>query len=73
MKQTAADDIKNLKMSADVIYGLRDMLVIRGKVATIFGADATHITAHTINARHSITKVTAKFLARRLDAATKDS
>ncbi|HEY1063744.1 MAG TPA: alpha/beta hydrolase [Candidatus Saccharimonadales bacterium] len=69
MKQTAATDIRELKMPADVIYGSRDMLVIRGKVATIFGADAAHITAHTIKARHRITKVTANFLAERLEAA----
>ena len=69
MKQTAADDIQKLTMPADVIYGSRDMLVIRGKVTNIFGADATHITAHTIKARHRITKVTAHFLAERLAAA----
>lgn len=70
MKQTAADDIKHLLMPADVIYGSRDMLVIRGKVETIFGKDVPHVTGHTIRARHRITVVTAKFLAQRLQAAT---
>lgn len=69
MKQTAATDIHELRMPADVIYGSRDMLVIRGKVASIFGTDAPHITAHTIKARHRITKLTATFLADRLEAA----
>ncbi|MDB5170070.1 MAG: hypothetical protein JWN82_466 [Candidatus Saccharibacteria bacterium] len=69
MQQTAANDIKQLQMPADVIYGSRDMLVIRGKVATIFGDDVDHITAHTIKARHRITPVTAQFLAERLEAA----
>jgi pimeloyl-ACP methyl ester carboxylesterase len=69
MKQTAASDIKKLKMPAEVIYGSRDMLVIRGKVTAIFGLDVDHITAHTIKARHRITPVTAEFLAERLKVA----
>jgi len=68
MKQTAASDIKHLKMAADVIYGSRDMLVIRGKVATIFGEDTSHITAHTIKENHRITPQAADFLAERLHA-----
>lgn len=69
MTQTAASDIRVLRMPAEVIYGSRDMVVIRGKVASIFGSDAPNITAHTIKARHRITKVTANFLAERLEAA----
>jgi pimeloyl-ACP methyl ester carboxylesterase len=69
MKQTAASDIKKLRMPAEVIYGSRDMLVIRGKVQSIFGLDVDHITAHTIKARHRITPVTADFLAERLKVA----
>jgi pimeloyl-ACP methyl ester carboxylesterase len=69
MQQTAADDIHRLQMAADVIYGSRDMVVIRGKVANVFGKDVEHITAHTINTRHRITTVTANFLASRLEAA----
>ncbi len=69
MRQTAADDIKQLRMPADVIYGSRDMFVIRGKVTTIFGSDATHITGHTIRARHRITLKAARFIAERIAAA----
>jgi hypothetical protein len=69
MKQTAAHDIKKLRMPAEVIYGSRDMLVIRGKVTAIFGLDVNHVTAHTIKARHKITSVTADFLAERLEEA----
>lgn len=71
MAQTAASDIHELRMPAEVIYGLRDMVVIRGKVANIFGSDVPNITTHTINARHRITKVTANFLAERLEAAAR--
>lgn len=69
MKQTAGDDIKHLRMPADVIYGSRDMLVIRGKVATIFGSDLTHLTSHTIRAGHRISPAAASFIESRLEAA----
>lgn len=69
MEQTAADDIKQLKMPMDVIYGSRDRLVIRGKTQAIFGEDAVHITAHTIRETHSITKKASSFLAERIEAA----
>lgn len=72
MKQTAATDIKKLQVPAEVIYGSRDMLVIRGKVTAIFGVDVNHITTHTIKARHRITPVTADFLATRLEAAVSE-
>jgi pimeloyl-ACP methyl ester carboxylesterase len=67
MKQTAADDIKNLKMPMDVIYGRLDMLVIRGKPELIFGKDNTNITAHTIRARHEITVSASRFLIERIE------
>lgn len=69
MTQTGADDIKNLYMPADVIYGSRDMLVIRGKVETVFGSDVGNITGHTIKARHRISNVAACFLAERIESA----
>ncbi len=69
MKQTAADDIKHLLMPADVIYGSRDMLVIRGKVQTIFGSDSLNVTGHTIKARHRITPAAAKFIHERIITA----
>lgn len=70
MQQTAPDDIKHLKMTADVIYGSRDMFVIRGKVTTIFGSDAvSKLTGHTVRASHKISVKAAKFIAGRLQAA----
>lgn len=70
LTQTAADDIKHLKMPADVVYGTRDIVVIRGKVADIFGVDATHVTGHTVRASHRISITSAKFLAQRIEHAT---
>jgi cis-3-alkyl-4-acyloxetan-2-one decarboxylase len=69
MKQTAAADIKGLKVPMDVIYGRLDMLVIRGKPEVIFGADKTNITAHTIRAQHEISKRASRFLVQRITAA----
>ncbi|HEY1835579.1 MAG TPA: hypothetical protein VGG13_02035 [Candidatus Saccharimonadales bacterium] len=69
MQQTAADDIKHISAPLDVIYGRRDMLVIRGKPLKIFGEDALErIAAHTINARHAISPAASKFIALRIEA-----
>lgn len=68
MRQTAADDIKHLVMPADVIYGLLDMFVIRGKPRQIFGTD-TKITAHTVRARHVISPKASRFIVDRIEAA----
>lgn len=70
LKQTTADDIKNLKMPMDVIYGRLDMLVIRGKPELIFGKDNTSVKAHTIRAGHEITVSASRFLIERITAAT---
>jgi pimeloyl-ACP methyl ester carboxylesterase len=67
--QTTAQDIKQLRMPMDVIYGSRDMLVIRGKVQQIFGKDAINITAHTVKAGHIISVAASAFIAVRIDEA----
>lgn len=68
MKQTAADDIKALEVPMDVIYGSRDMLVIRGETKEIFGEDKTNISAHTVRATHVISEEAAKFIVQRIVA-----
>ncbi|MEO8104952.1 MAG: alpha/beta hydrolase [Candidatus Saccharibacteria bacterium] len=69
MEQTAAADIRTLDIPMDVIYGSRDMLVLRGKVARIFGTTATNITVHTIRERHVISPKASQFLVDRIVAA----
>ena len=69
MRQTAADDIKQIKIPIDVIYGTRDMLVIRGKPQKFFGKDSGHITAHKIKERHVISPKASAFIAERIEAA----
>jgi hypothetical protein len=54
----------------DVIYGKRDMLVIRGKPQKFFGEDSGHITAHTIKERHVISVKAAQFIAERIEASS---
>lgn len=69
MEQDTHDDIKNIALPMDIIYGTRDRLVIRGETREIFGEDVTNITAHTIRESHSISKKASLFLAERIDAA----
>lgn len=69
MQQTAADDIKQLRIPMDVIYGSRDRLVIRGKTKAIFGTDAGRLSTYTIREKHRITVPASRFLAERIAAA----
>jgi pimeloyl-ACP methyl ester carboxylesterase len=69
MHQTASEDIKQIQVPMDVIFGTLDMLVIRGKPQKIFGADTANITAHTIRARHVISPKASLFLAERVKSA----
>lgn len=69
MKQTAPDDIKQLKMAVDVIYGSLDMLVIRGKPQAFFGDASSHITTHTIRVSHVISLKGSQFIVSRIQAA----
>lgn len=70
MKQTAADDLKNLKVPMDVIYGSFDMLVIRGEPQLFFGGTSGEkIKAHTIRALHEISHRSSRFIVSRIQAA----
>ncbi|MDB5170346.1 MAG: hypothetical protein JWO35_40 [Candidatus Saccharibacteria bacterium] len=69
MDQTADEDIKQLSMPMDVIYGTYDMFVIRGKTRHVFGSDNGKITSHTIRERHSISPKASKFIVERIEAA----
>jgi pimeloyl-ACP methyl ester carboxylesterase len=69
IEQTAADDIRQLDMPMDVIYGNFDMFVIRGKAEKFFGADTENIAVHNIRARHVISPKASRFLVGRIEAA----
>lgn len=68
LRQTAADDIKHIKVPMDVIYGSYDMLVIRGKLEKVFGEDSK-ITSHKIRERHVISAKASRFIVERILAA----
>lgn len=70
MEQTTHQDIKELEMPLDIIYGTRDRLVFRGETKELFGEDATNITAHTIKENHRVSPSASKFLVERIVAAT---
>ena len=72
VKQTTTEDIKQIGIPMDVIYGSLDMLVIRGKPKKFFGADSDHITSHTIRARHNISPKAAAFIVERIEAANSE-
>jgi pimeloyl-ACP methyl ester carboxylesterase len=72
IEQTAADDIKQLKMAMDVIYGSFDMLVIRGEPKLFFGDQNENIKAFTVRARHEISPRASRLIVERVEAARQD-
>lgn len=71
LRQTAADDIKHLKARADVIYGSRDMVVIKGKVVDIFGSDHTQVAQHKVRASHRLNAAAAQLIAAQITLHSK--
>jgi pimeloyl-ACP methyl ester carboxylesterase len=69
VKQKTAQEVSRLPMPMDVVFGLRDRLVIRGKTQALFGKDVKHVIAHTIDEGHRVTESAAAFLAERIRAA----
>jgi pimeloyl-ACP methyl ester carboxylesterase len=69
IKQTTHQDIPFLSIPIDVIYGLYDMLVIRGKTEHIFGSDAKNVKAHNVRARHEISTSASKLIVQRIAGA----
>jgi pimeloyl-ACP methyl ester carboxylesterase len=69
MRQTTLQDINQLQLPMDVIYGSLDMVVIRGKPRRIFGKQSTHITTHTITQLHGVSRSASRFIAKRIVAA----
>jgi len=69
VNQTTTEDIKQIAIPMDVIYGRLDMLVIRGKAQKFFGDNSDHITTHTIHARHNISPKAAQFIVERIESA----
>lgn len=71
MSQSADKDLPTLTVPADIIYGSRDMLVIKGKVIETLGLDSNLVTTHTISERHIISKRSSIFIVGRIVRAIK--
>lgn len=69
MKQSADTDLPLLRMPADIIYGSRDMFVIRGQVMKTFGLDSRLVSLHTIRERHILSPNASAFIVTRINAA----
>ena len=65
--QNTAEDMQNLHVPMDLIYGSLDMVVLRGHVQSIFDLDVTAIKTHTVRSRHKITPRASAFIAKRID------
>lgn len=63
MRQTAYDELLALHMPTDIIYGRRDLVVIRKHAAKLF-AKSPHITLHTVAEGHGLTKRSARYLLK---------
>jgi len=68
MTQTTAEDMKQLDVPMDLIYGSHDHVVLRGGARAILGPEATHIKTHIVASRHSISPTASAFIAERVNA-----
>jgi len=69
LEQTTPEDIQNLSIPMDVIYGTHDMIVIKGTVKHVIGTNAKRLSVHTVRAGHSISRHSSRFLYQRIVAA----
>ena len=69
MVQSTAHDLPLLTMPADIIYGNRDMFVIKGTVQKTLGLDSKMVTLHTISERHVLSLQASNFVSLRVKAA----
>lgn len=67
INQNTAEDMQQLKIPMDLIYGSLDMVVLRGHVQTIFDMQINEITTHMVLSRHKITPRASSFIAKRID------
>jgi pimeloyl-ACP methyl ester carboxylesterase len=67
--QTTVEDIAEINIPMDVIYGQMDIFVIKGKPTKIFGENKTNIVSHKVAARHVITKRASRLIVSRITEA----
>jgi pimeloyl-ACP methyl ester carboxylesterase len=71
VNQKTSEDIKELRLAMDVIYGTMDMFVIRGKTERIFGADSGNISSFNVLSNHVINRKASRLIASRVLASLK--
>lgn len=67
--QNTAAEIKHLDTPMDVIFGMFDMLVIRGQAEHFFGEQQEKIQTHKVRARHSVSVKASQLIVDRINAA----
>jgi pimeloyl-ACP methyl ester carboxylesterase len=66
MEQTTLADMRHLQIPIDIIYGSRDMIVIRGNKKHIFKEITAPLQTHTIRELHAVSKRSSVFIAQRI-------
>lgn len=66
MEQTTLQEMKTLKIPMDIIYGSRDMFVIRGSAKNVFKEIGAPLQTHTIREIHTVSKKASRFIARQI-------
>lgn len=67
IRQHTAEDMQQLRIPMDLIYGSLDMVILRGHVQTIFDLQVNAITTHMVRSRHKITPRASSVIANRID------
>jgi cis-3-alkyl-4-acyloxetan-2-one decarboxylase len=67
INQHTAEDMQQLKIPMDLIYGSLDMVVLKGHVQSIFDLRVNTITTHMVRSRHKITPHASSYIAKRID------
>lgn len=66
MEQTTLQEMRVLRAPMDVIYGSRDMMVIRGKTKDVFKGVTAPFQTHTIRELHTVSKRASQFIAQQI-------
>ncbi|HUA13451.1 MAG TPA: alpha/beta fold hydrolase [Candidatus Sulfotelmatobacter sp.] len=68
LKHQVAEDIKDLPMTIDAIYGSFDTIVIRGHTEQVIGTANDAVSHYSVRARHVINKKASKLIVERVVA-----
>lgn len=66
LNHQVSQDLKELAIPIDVIYGTFDMIVIRGHTQKVIGSTKDDVRHHNIRARHVISIKSSRFIAKRV-------